>query len=112
MQEHSDKGTAINFGYWTTLLVHGEATFRTDSKSGSARISSAYTGGDGLASGGSPQGPDFDATTGEPLNWRVNGINITVFYGNVGKAEKQSYLPNLTKNLFQKNPQAKCPPKF
>ena len=87
MQEHSDNGTAINFGYWTTLLVNGEATFRTNSKSGSARISSASTGGGGSASRGN-QNRDHDATTGEPLNWRVNGINITVFYSNIGKAEK------------------------
>ena len=33
MQEHSDNGTAINFGYWTTLLVNGEATFMTDAAS-------------------------------------------------------------------------------
>ena len=112
MQEYSDNGTAINFGYWTTLLVNGEATFRTDSKSGSARISSASTGGDGSASGGGPQVRDFDATTGEPLNWWVNGINVTVFYGNIGKDEKQANIPRLTKSWFQDNPQAKCPPRF
>ena len=110
MQEYSDNGTASHFGYWMTLLCNGEATFKTDSKLSSARISSASTGGGGSASGGGPQVREFDATTGEPLNWQVNGIIITVFYGNIGKAEKQANIPRLAKGWFQKNPQAKCPP--
>ena len=52
LQEHSDNSTAISFVYWVTRLVNGEATFRTNSKSSSARILNAFTGGSGSASRG------------------------------------------------------------
>ena len=38
LQEHSDTGTALTFVEWTTKLVNGEDTYKTDSKSKSARI--------------------------------------------------------------------------
>ena len=112
MQEYSDNSTEISFGYWTTLLCNGEATYKTNIKTSSARISSASTGGGGSTSRGGTQVCEYDATTGKPLIWRVNGINITVFYGNIGKAEKQANIPCVTKSWFKDNPQAKCPPSF
>jgi hypothetical protein len=47
-----------------------------------------------------------------PLQWRVSGIDITIFYGNAGKVGKQQNLPRATKSWFKENPDVKCPPKF
>ena len=66
LQDHSEKGTSLSFVHWTTKLVNGEATFKTDCKSNSARISSASTGSGGSAYGGD-QHCDHNAITGKPL---------------------------------------------
>ena len=106
LQDHSDNGTPITLAHWTTELVNKEVTFNNDSKKNSARIYSASTGS-GSAYGGDMH-RDHDAVTGMPHEWKVSGIDITIFYGNVGKAEKQSYLPKLTWKWFKNNPNAKC----
>ncbi len=111
LQERSDTDLALTFVTWTTKLVNGEETYRTDNKSNSRRVSSASTGGEYSDYGGA-QHRDHDATTGMPLQWRVSGIDITIFYGNAGKVGKQQNLPRVTKSWFEKNPDVKCPPKF
>ena len=63
LQEHSENGTALRFVQWTTKLVNGEATYKTDSKSKSARISSASTGGGGSASGGDFSGGEDESNS-------------------------------------------------
>ena len=93
LQDHSENGTALSFVHWTTKLVNGEATYKTDSKSNSARISSASTGGGGSAYGGDLH-RDHDAITGKPLQWRVSGVDITIFYGSVVKRQiAKHYFP-------------------
>ena len=83
-----------------------------NSNNDSARISSAATSGCGFnggSSGGGPGAPSYNKSTGEPLDWKINSVNITLFYGNVGKMND---LPNVMKEWFTKNKTKKCPQKF
>ena len=109
-------GMVIDYTQWTTHLVNDEADYKKKNNNDSARISSAATGGRGYnggSSGGGPGAPSYNKSTGEPLNWKINGINITVFYGNVGKMDEEGqYLLKVTKEWFTKNQTRKCPQKF
>ena len=113
---HMSDDTEIDFAHWTTRLVNDEAKFKKNTKNDSARISSASTGGrdyKGGSSEGGPGAPTFNKSTGEPLDWRINGVNITLFYGNIDKlnAEGQA-LPKVTKDWFKPRTINKCPKKF
>ena len=109
-------GMEIDYAQWATRLVNDEAAYKKTVNNDSARISSAATGGRGYnsgSSGGGPGAPSYKKSMGEPLNWKINGIKITVFYGNVGKMnEEGQFLPNATKEWFTKNKTKKCPQKF
>ena len=101
MSEFMSLGTEDDFSQWTTRLVNDENDFKKANKKAnkndSARISSAATGSRGYnggSSGGGSGAQDFDKSTGEPLNWRINGINVTVFYRNIGKVNDDGkFLP-------------------
>ena len=113
MLDHMSTGMEIDYA---TRLVNDEADYKKKNKNDFARISSAATGGRGYNSGSSEGGPSaqsYNKSTGEPLSWKINGINITGFYGNVGKVDDDGqFLPKVTKEWFTKNPHKKCPQKF
>ena len=78
--------------------------------------SAASTGGrdylDGSSGGGSGA-QQYNRSTGEPLDWCINGINITFFYGNIDKLNSDGKsLPKVTKDWFKSNKTKKCPQKF
>ena len=63
LQERSDTDLALTFVTWTTKLVNGEETYRTDNKSNSRRVSSASTGGGNSASGGEFSGSEDECNS-------------------------------------------------
>ncbi len=63
LQERSDTDVALTFVTWTTKLVNGEETYRTDNKSNSRRVSSASTGGGDSASGGEFSGSEDECNS-------------------------------------------------
>ena len=65
-----------------------------------------------FSSGGN--GKPHDSITGEPNQWQIQGIDITVLYGSVDKVHSDNfqYLPKIKKNWFSNNPDAKCPSRF
>ena len=115
LNEHRTNGTPIVFSDLTSKLVNYEAQYTKDHQKDSNRISQASSGaGDHEDSVSGGNGKQFDSTTGEPFQWKIQGIDITVLYGSVDKvlsAEFQN-LPNVTKNWFTANPDAECPSRF
>ena len=114
--EHMSKGTEIDYAHWTTHLINDEAIFKKNTRNDSARISCAATGGrdhKGGSSGGGPGAPSFNKNTGGPLDWRINGVIITLFYGNLDKMNAEGRaLPKATKDWFNSNSTKKCSKKF
>ena len=114
--EHMSKGTEIDYAHWTTHLINDEAIFKKNTRNDSARISSAATGGRDYKGGSSKSGLgalSYNKSTGEPLDWRINGVNITLYYGNVDKMNAEDrVLPKVTKDWFNSNSTKKCPQKF
>ena len=114
--DHMSAGTAIDFAHWTTRLVNDEAKFKKNTKNDSAPISSASTGGrdyKGGSSGGGPGALTYNKSTGKPLDWMINGINITFFYGNVDKFNAEGQLlPKVTNDWFKYNKNKNRPQKF
>ena len=109
-------GIEVDFSQWTTRLVNDENDFKKTNKNDSATISSVTTdsrGCNGGSSGGGSSTHNFDKSTYEPLNWKINGINATVFYNSIGKVNDDGkFLPKVTKEWFTKHPNAKCRQKF
>ncbi len=107
--------TPISYLDWTTKLVNDEGKYTKSMKGNSARISAASTGGRDYQGGSSGGGPasQYDKSTGEPLDWHINGVNITLFYGNIDKMNSQGKsLPKVTREWFSSHKNTKCPQKF
>jgi len=114
--DHMDNDADVDYLHWTTRLINDESTYSKNSKKHSARISAASTGGrdyhDGN-SGGSSGALQYNSSTGEPLDWCINGINITLFYGNIDKLDSQGKtLPKVTRDWFKSHKNKKCPQRF
>ena len=114
--DHISAGTEIEYTHWTTRLVNDEAKFKKSTKNDSARISAASTGGrdhQGGSSGGGIGVPEYNKSTGEPLGGIINGMNITLFYGDIDKMNSEGkFIPKVTKDWFKSNKTKMCPQKF
>ena len=79
------------FSDWTSKLVNYEEQYTKDHQKNSNRISQASSGVRNFGksdSGGSGNGA-YNLETGEPYQWLVQGIDITVLYGLVDKVNNK-----------------------
>ena len=107
--------TPVVFSDFTTKLVNAEAQYLKDHKKDSTRISQASSGArnHGQSTSVGNRKP-YNSTTGEPYQWQIQRIGITVLYGSVNKVTSDDfkYLPKITKQWFSDHLNAKCPPRF